>query len=81
MLLTRRPPSEAAVVDATSQPAGTRDSAALSEALAIIDCGLVSTANRQIVSSDEVSDLLLDLRVVLLMAELDAVGYVTAATN
>jgi glucokinase len=81
MLLKRRPPSQAAVVDDTNQPAGTRPSAAVAEAPALIDRGLVNTTNRQIVFSDEMSDLLLDLRVVLLVAELNAIDYATHATN
>ena len=81
MVLKRRPPPPAAAVDVPNQSDGPRQSAAVTEALAVIDRGLVSTTARQIVSSDEISDLLLDLRGVLLMAELDAIGYATAASD
>ena len=81
MHLRRRPPSETAVVEDTIRSAETRQSATLADALAMIDRSLVNTADRHIVTSDEVSDLLLDLRVVLLEAELDAIGLATAATD
>lgn len=44
-------------------------SSAVSEALAIIDAGLRRFNEREIASADEVSNLLLDLR--LLLADLD----------
>jgi hypothetical protein len=46
----------------------------LAEAVAVIDHGLATMAYRQLVTSAEVSDLLLDLRVVLLVAELELAG-------
>lgn len=46
----------------------------LADSVAVIDRGLETMAHRQLVTSDEVSDLLLDLRVVLRVAELEAAG-------
>lgn len=40
----------------------------IAEALAVIDQALVTMQHRELVSSDEVADLLLDLRVLLVAA-------------
>lgn len=42
------------------------DSAVIAEALAVIDAGLGGLTDRTLVSSDEVTDLLLDVRALLL---------------
>jgi hypothetical protein len=51
----------------------------ISEAMAIIDRGLGDMTHRELVSTDEVSDLLLDVRMLLAttalpVSELDGVG-------
>lgn len=43
----------------------THDSAVISEAVAIIDRGLGDLLHRELVSTDEVADLLLDVRTLL----------------
>lgn len=43
----------------------------ITEALAMIDQGLSHMTHRELVSTDEVADLLLDVRTVLLASELD----------
>ncbi len=45
----------------TDQP----DSLVIAEALAVIDAGLGGLTDRKLVSSDEVTDLLLDVRALL----------------
>lgn len=50
----------------------TTDAPVITEALTVIDRSLAQMASRELVSSAEVSDLLLDLRL-LLMASEDAV--------
>jgi hypothetical protein len=42
-----------------------RDGAVISEALAVIDKALGEMLNRELVSTDEVADLLLDVRLLL----------------
>ena len=42
-----------------------REAAVLTEALTVIDEALAKMLNRELVSSDEVADLLLDVRVLL----------------
>jgi hypothetical protein len=42
----------------------------ITEALAMIDRGLSDMTHRELVSTDEVADLLLDVRMVLLASEL-----------
>jgi len=78
MLLRRRPLEGVAAdaryraeVDRSTPPVEAHRATALAEALAVIEGGLTGMAYRQIVSADEVSDLLLDLRLVLLVAEFD----------
>jgi hypothetical protein len=73
----RHQPAPAAVVDTPtpSEPAPAPE--VLAEAVAVIDHGLVTMAYRQLVTAAEVSDLLLDLRVVLLVAELELAGRAT----
>ncbi len=48
------------------------DDAVIDEAVRLIDNGLSDLLHRELVSSDEVSDLLLDVRTVLKAAELAA---------
>jgi hypothetical protein len=43
----------------------TKEPAVISEALAIIDQGLLDMLHRDLVSTDEVADLLLDVRMLL----------------
>jgi hypothetical protein len=43
----------------------TQELQAITDALALIDLGLSSVLHRELVSSDEVADLLLDLRMLL----------------
>ncbi len=45
-----------------------RDDAVISEALSVIDKALADMLNRELVSTDEVSDLLLDVRSLLITA-------------
>lgn len=47
----------------------TTDTAVISEALSVIDRTLAQFSSRELVSSAEVSDLLLDLRLLLMAAE------------
>ncbi len=42
-----------------------RDAAVITEALTVIDEALANMLNRELVSTDEVADLLLDVRVLL----------------
>ena len=42
-----------------------RDGAVINEALAVIDKALAEMLNRELVSTDEVADLLLDVRLLL----------------
>jgi hypothetical protein len=46
------------------------DEAVINEALRLIDGGLLDLMHRELVSTDEVSDLLLDVRMLLTAAEL-----------
>jgi hypothetical protein len=48
------------------------DSKVIDEALRLIDGGLSDLLHRELVSTDEVSDLLLDVRMLLMAAELNA---------
>jgi hypothetical protein len=50
------------------------DEAVIDEALRLIDGGLADLLHRELVSTDEVSDLLLDVRMLLTAAEMAAVG-------
>jgi hypothetical protein len=45
-----------------------RDDAVISEALSVIDKALAEMLNRELVSTDEVADLLLDVRSLLVTA-------------
>jgi hypothetical protein len=51
--------------------AGSTESKALEQALALIDRNLAVFQARELVSADEVADLLLDLRLLLVSAELE----------
>jgi hypothetical protein len=48
--------------------------AGIDEALRLIDSGLLDLMHRDLVSTDEVSDLLLDVRMILTAAEMAAAG-------
>jgi hypothetical protein len=48
----------------------TRHDAVIDEALRLIDSGLSELMHRELVSTDEVSDLLLDVRMLLTAAEM-----------
>jgi hypothetical protein len=50
----------------------TRHEAVIDEALRLIDSGLSELMHRELVTTDEVSDLLLDVRMLLTAAELAA---------
>ncbi|MDP1821011.1 MAG: hypothetical protein Q8K58_14125 [Acidimicrobiales bacterium] len=50
------------------------DEAVIDEALRLIDSGLSDLLHRELVSTDEVSDLLLDVRMILTAAELASTG-------
>jgi hypothetical protein len=50
------------------------DEAVIDEALRLIDSGLSDLLHRELVSTDEVSDLLLDVRMLLTAAELATEG-------
>ena len=88
MLLSRRllasVPADAghrAEIDRPSRPTEAGGATALADALAVIDGDLTTMAYRQIVSADEVSDLLLDLRLVLLAAEFNGGALEEAQIN
>ena len=81
MLQKRRPLAADAVLDDTVRSTAPRGSDTLAEALALIDHGLTDMAYRQLLTANEVSDLLLDLRVILLVAELEVVGPEVIAAN
>lgn len=55
-------------------------SAAVTEALAIVDKALAEMLRRELVSSGEVADLLLDLRSILTAASKPAVAATSAAS-
>jgi len=54
----------------------TIDTTVLTEALTVIDRSLAQLAPRELVSSAEMSDLLLDLRLLLMAAEVEAPAVV-----
>lgn len=58
----------------------TTDAAVLSEALTVIDRSLAQLGARELVSAAEMSDLLLDLRLLLMAAEQDAPAAVGEGT-
>lgn len=49
------------------------DEAVIEEALRLIDGGLADLLHRELVSTDEMSDLLLDVRMLLMAAEMASV--------
>jgi hypothetical protein len=49
-----------------------RETDAINEALIVIDRGLGTVQSRELVSTSEVADLLLDLRLLLMSAAVDA---------
>lgn len=53
----------------TESRAGANEPRIITDALAIIDKGLSDMVHRELVSSDEVSDLLLDVRALLATSE------------
>jgi hypothetical protein len=58
----------------TSTEAKVVDEAVIDEALRLIDSGLSDLLHRELVSTDEVSDLLLDVRMLLTAAEMASEG-------
>lgn len=74
MLVKRRPLTAAPALDQAVQLPVVSGAGRLAEALEVIDRGLANMAYRQIVTADEVSDLLLDPRIVLLVTEFELVG-------
>jgi hypothetical protein len=58
----------------TSTDAKVIDEAVIDEALRLIDSGLSELLHRELVSTDEVSDLLLDVRTLLTAAEMASEG-------
>jgi hypothetical protein len=58
----------------TSTDAKVIDEAVIDEALRLIDSGLSDLLHRELVSTDEVSDLLLDVRMLLTAAEMATEG-------
>ncbi len=65
--------------DVTSTPGDAKaHEAVIDEALRLIDSGLSELMHRELVSTDEVSDLLLDVRMLLTAAELAAASGVPA---
>jgi hypothetical protein len=52
------------------------DEAVIDEALRLIDAGLSDLLHRELVSTDEVSDLLLDVRMLLTAAEMASASAV-----
>lgn len=59
---------------------GQNTGAAIADALAIVDKALAEMLRRELVSSGEVADLLLDLRSILTAASKPAVAATTAAS-
>jgi len=66
--------------DITTSGESKIDEAVIDEALRLIDSGLSDLMHRELVSTDEVSDLLLDVRMLLTAAELAAAGAVVEET-
>jgi hypothetical protein len=60
---------------ATDLAAGSTESQALEQAIALIDRSLATFQARELVSADEVADLLLDLRLLLASASFDAPAF------
>ncbi len=52
----------------------TKETQSITEALALIDRGLADVQRRNLITSDEVANLLLDLRLLLVSAEHDALN-------
>jgi hypothetical protein len=55
-------------------PEGKGNEAVIDEAVRLIDGGLADLLHRELVSTDEISDLLLDVRMLLTAADLAAEG-------
>jgi hypothetical protein len=55
-------------------PEGRGNEAVIDEAVRLIDGGLADLLHRELVSTDEISDLLLDVRMLLTAADLAAEG-------
>lgn len=53
----------------------TREPTIISDALAIIDKGLAEMLHRELVSTDEVADLLLDVRTLLASTEAEPLAH------
>ena len=54
--------------------------AGIDEALRLIDSGLSDLMHRELVSTDEISDLLLDVRMLLTAAEMETPGALVEET-
>ena len=54
--------------------------AVIDEALRLIDSGLSDLMHRELVSTDEISDLLLDVRMLLTAAEIETAGALVEET-
>lgn len=65
-------------VTSTSEGDAKAHEAVIDEALRLIDSGLTELMHRELVSTDEVSDLLLDVRMLLTAAELASASGVLA---
>lgn len=61
-------------VTGTTEASQETDDAVIDEALRLIDSGLSHLLHRELVSTDEVSDLLLDVRMILTAAEMASEG-------
>jgi hypothetical protein len=53
----------------------TREPKIISDALAIIDRGLAEMLHRELVSTDEVADLLLDVRMLLASTDVEPIAH------
>jgi hypothetical protein len=53
----------------------TREPKIISDALAVIDKGLAEMLNRELISTDEVADLLLDVRMLLASSDVEPIAH------
>lgn len=60
------------MTETETEPQTPESTPVVDEALALIDRGLVDMGHRELVSTDEVSDLLLDVRGLLAVSEISA---------
>jgi hypothetical protein len=68
------------ILESTEELEGNGTAAAVGEALAVVDKALGEMLRRELVSSGEVADLLLDLRSILTAASKPAVAATSAAS-